>query len=503
MISRVSKDIGKQLNIIEQIQGLLSCEPLQYICEDVDKQRYLLVVAITPLQTEVLQKEVIQNEKWNEKTPEYVLKIVHVGFCDERMYILYNFPRNLKRVRKERKLTVLERNTKTKLKEVLMDNFLPCICNELDRSDILCADILLQEVKSNLRITSIYDNAIFWDTQSANFKCFSIDLSYEVIDEKEKIAFQTEVNHRAKEIYKNLQTISIKPATTTFLRFIPNIFFNTPSMFEDKAIVFEINEWKYSLNIQVVIEKKIARLHGFIMPISYKALMQLIQYLFQEYAVVMIEYESILYNVGANMASEQALLILPDDITKLRANLSSKGRYNLKREKRLIEENIGKYEIVIYDKDNIPENVINKYFAYKKNTHNREYGVTAKEYIEQYHITDAYVMYVNDVILAMCFSCEWNENVYFENFSYCSQFKDYSLGSIMYDIYLEELVKKHKKVVFLGDGKYSYKKRYGSIYVLTHSGKIYKNRLSNIFNNLYRTSAELIKKSEVYKYLQK
>ena len=86
---------------------------------------------------------------------------------------------------------------------------------------------------------------------------------------------------------------------------------------------------------------------------------------------------------------------LPATSDELESRLSKKGRYNIRREKRLLEESFGPYEII-----NIPatSDSSDKYWAfyYKKITYGCDYEMNADEYCANYHVTDLYAIQLKD-----------------------------------------------------------------------------------------------------------
>ena len=155
---------------------------------------------------------------------------------------------------------------------------------------------------------------------------------------------------------------------------------------------------------------------------------------------------------------------MPPSSAELEARLSSKKRYNIKREKRLANEFFEtEFTVVNFTSETVPDEVIEKYFDFKKKTYNIDYKMKPGEYLKSYHVTDIYVLYFGDTVGAIVCSCEQYENVYLENLTYDPEYAKYSLGAILYDEYLKKLIEKKKKSVYLGYGNYSYKALYGAV----------------------------------------
>lgn len=160
---------------------------------------------------------------------------------------------------------------------------------------------------------------------------------------------------------------------------------------------------------------------------------------------------------------------LPKDSNDLLISMSSKFRYNLQREIRIINERLGKYEVVEYELDDIPKMVVERFFSFKKATFDKDYNLTPSDYIKRFHITNAYALIIKDKVEAMLFSCEHTKTVYLENLSYNPEFSKYSLGKVLYYHYLELLIDKGTNILYLGNGMQQYKSWYGSIKDETYS----------------------------------
>ena len=287
--------------------------------------------------------------------------------------------------------------------------------------------------------------------------------------------------------------ISINTENNT-IDIIPNIIFNRFDLQGKEYLVLNIKDNECDICLHVSIQGNTAYLGCYLMQISAECFQAVIQYVFQMYEnVKCIKYENALHGVGIYNESPQRLIELPESIDELHNRLNSKGRYNLRREKRLIEENAGKYEVVFYESEEMLKEVVTKFFEFKKITHDREYGMTPEEYIERYKVSSAYVMQAEEATLAVALSCEQCSDVYFDNFSYDVKYSQFSLGSVMYDIYLEKLIEKGVKTVCLGSDKYDYKKRYGSIRVEAYSGEVLRSETKMKLKIAYKSLKETVK----------
>lgn len=179
---------------------------------------------------------------------------------------------------------------------------------------------------------------------------------------------------------------------------------------------------------------------------------------------------------------------LPDSSEVLMSYMGKKGRYNYKRSRKLLEQQ-GKVEIHHRSQEEIPDEWVYRFYELKQQTHKRLFGKTANEYLERYHVSDAYVMTLDGKIISVLFSCEQCECVYLENLSYDTEYSKYSVGFSLYVEFLERIIEKQKKQVFLGGGNLDYKKRLGSIEESVYDGYIYKSNLSRIiYGSLHKLS---------------
>lgn len=190
-----------------------------------------------------------------------------------------------------------------------------------------------------------------------------------------------------------------------------------------------------------------------------------------------ITYRNCLSPLGAYNQGNHFSIELPKSEKIFRGRMTSKSRYNLRREKEKINKDFGAYKVVDYPAQDCPKDIFDKYFSYKKQTHNREYHMTSSEYIDYYHVSDVYVMYLCEErdVCAILLSCEQCPAVFVENLTYKKDLSAYSLGKIIYDEYLCKLIDKNKHQVYLGGGGYEYKRKYLSCENIVFSGVIYRN----------------------------
>lgn len=260
----------------------------------------------------------------------------------------------------------------------------------------------------------------------------------------------------------------------------PEVIFNRPDILKKDYVLLFISNEKGSRYLFVEINDNVADTGSFLMDITLEEAKAVNKFIFKKYKNIdEINWKNIPIKCGVWKNTFQKVIDLPTDCEELKKRLTSKNRYNLRREQRLIKEQLGDFRFEVYE-SNVPPDIVESYFAFKNVTHDCDYHMTPEEYLKTYCVSTAYVMRTANEILAILFSCEQCDCVYFENFTYNVKYSSYSLGSIIYDFFLEQLVRKHKKSVFLGGGAYEYKKKYGSKEVHAYVCRIYRSKIRNI-----------------------
>lgn len=176
---------------------------------------------------------------------------------------------------------------------------------------------------------------------------------------------------------------------------------------------------------------------------------------------------------------------LPDNMDDLMNRIARKKRATIRRNLRWLDERIGDLRIDSYERKDIPDDIVNTYFVWKKATRGTNYGLTAQEYLDKYYVTNAMMMRAGNVDVAVAFYCKVNEQVFFENFSYNPELSRYSPGLLMYVKFMEELIQKGCKYNYMGGGNYIYKQRFGSETEAAYIGTIYRKEIVNEINKLF------------------
>lgn len=239
-------------------------------------------------------------------------------------------------------------------------------------------------------------------------------------------------------------------------------------------------EGDYSLTLHMLSDEE-AELGLWLNPISKKSIKKILHRIFREHkSLKRLKYKNSYLPIGCAKETNHFRIVLPKTVEELDERLSSKGRYNIKREKRLLERDFSAYHVEEYTIDNLPEPVADVYYTMKKETHKINYDIPAAKFIRKQHVTSIYTLHVGNEskIIAMILSCEQCPVVYLENLTYDIEYAKYSPGQILYDIYLKRLIEKGKRQIFLLGGKYEYKKRYGSIEETVYNGLVERITIS-------------------------
>ena len=263
----------------------------------------------------------------------------------------------------------------------------------------------------------------------------------------------------------------------------PDFIYNRFDRWEVKTD--QVNLWcceeeGKKIYFEILISGRTAKLGIWLMPINEDLLKHILREIFRAYKEIsVISFENGYSPAfGKNIQKNHFRIELPGSVEELDKRLSKKGRYNIRREKRLLRDANDGYEI-----EDIPALasealvVWEKYFEYKKVTHNTDYHMTILEYCSKYHVTDVYVLYVGEKkhIASIILSCEQCEIAYIENLTYDIELSEFSPGQILYDEYLKKLINKGFREIYLLGGEYSYKKRYGSIEEIVYNSEIPRN----------------------------
>lgn len=278
---------------------------------------------------------------------------------------------------------------------------------------------------------------------------------------------------------------------------VPDFIYNRFDLYADKTYICVCEKKGEQYGIPVHRQGSNVELGLWLAHIPQEIIEEVCGFIFaNDSGIQTITYQNSLIEYKDAKMGNHFSIQFPDSIEDLKARLSSKGRYNIQREKRIINDTFNGYTIEEYTPDNIPESIFDEYFRMKEITHGINYNMTAKTYIDKYHVSNIYVLNTQQRILAILLSCEQCPVVYIENLTYDVEFSKYSPGQVLYDIYLETLIKKGKKVLFLAGGDLDYKRRYGSEENDVYSGIFYRNE--KVKNRLERERKSRIFIEKIY-----
>lgn len=255
----------------------------------------------------------------------------------------------------------------------------------------------------------------------------------------------------------------------------PNMIYNRCDLWSDNSYLIKVSDADNVHYLMAAIEGKQCYIGIWLMKIPQKVLQEVEKIIFKKYPIITtIKYEYALVRTGYALSKNHFKIDLPDNEEQLRSRLSKKGRYNIKREKDILIKTFGSFLVQEYTAGDCPKEIINCYFKFKKATHNINYHMSSSEYINKYHVSHIYVLYIDGIIGAILLSCEQCPIVYIENLTYDLKYSKFSCGQILYDIYLTKLIQKGFRELYLAGGNLAYKKRYGSTEEVIYNGIVFR-----------------------------
>ena len=256
----------------------------------------------------------------------------------------------------------------------------------------------------------------------------------------------------------------------------PDFIYNRIDLYSDSIIILHVQNDSKDYYLEANLFDDHAVLGIWMMTIMKNEFEEISKYIFNRYKKV--QYLSFYYAISDKVyiVQKHYHINLPNNYNELKGRLSSKSRNTMNRKFKNAELTIGKVKLMEYENDGITEDVLNDYFKMKENTHHIHYGMSSKEYIEKYHVSNVYVLYFGNMVVAMVLTCEQCPIVYLENLTYDMAYSRYSPGIMAYEMVLKRLIEKGKKSIFLGGGDYDYKKKYNSTETIVTDGRIFRSR---------------------------
>ena len=199
----------------------------------------------------------------------------------------------------------------------------------------------------------------------------------------------------------------------------------------------------------------------------------LIKFIFEKLGKVEhINIKHSLNNYEGLKESNSWVIDLPDTEENFLQTLGKKTRQHVKQYLKYIERDFD-VEFKVFDKD-IPTEIVEKYYEFKKDTIGHIYKTCEQKYLQEYQVTRAIVLYLNDKISAVSFVCTVDDcdSVYYENFSYDKKLSKYSLGTVIIYKTICNLIESGYKHFYIGGGDYLYKQNFGTKEYTIYSGTI-------------------------------
>jgi hypothetical protein len=260
-----------------------------------------------------------------------------------------------------------------------------------------------------------------------------------------------------------------------FTKIVPDFIYNRIDFFSKDFVILRIQNEKHDCQLEVQLFDNHAELGAWMMTVFKQDFDEIASFLFHNYCN--IEYISF-YNVISDkvfIAANHYHLILPNSYEELKTRISAKSRNTMSRKRKKAEADFGKIEMVEYENDCISDDIISIYFDMKEKTHHIKYGLSNKDYLIKFHVSNVYVLYFGNKVAAIIITCEQCPIAYLENLTYDMDLSKYSPGMMAYEMVLERLILKGKTAFYLSGGDYDYKKKYGSVETAVTEGKIYRS----------------------------
>lgn len=255
----------------------------------------------------------------------------------------------------------------------------------------------------------------------------------------------------------------------------PNFIYNRYDLFQPPVPFHAvcIRSGSGTKCVEYRITDRTAEIALWLTPITELELDMLLLYISRNHPQVKtVTYQNGVLSQGSAKAHNHFRIPFPDTVEEMEHSISSKSRAQMRNRILRAQDAFGPLTLKEYDRDSIPDEVVDTYFRFKSTTYHRSYRMTPQEYLDRYHVTHSYVAYFGDTIGAILFACEQCPVVYLENFAYNPEMSKYSLGRFIYMHHLKRMVEKGHTQIFLAGGNYEYKTHFGSIEETLYDCKI-------------------------------
>lgn len=277
-----------------------------------------------------------------------------------------------------------------------------------------------------------------------------------------------------------------------YKKVMPNFIYNRLDIiYGKKAELLEIFYQQQIFYIPIYIQRSKAIIGVYLTNLPQLVFNELIEWIFRNYKNVnKISVEASINNYGNSKLTQctNYAINLPNNIDEYINNLPRKVRYNLRRRKERLVEEIGEYEIIKYDKNAIPENLVKLYFKLKKATHGKNYMLSPKKYLKKFFVTSLYALKINGKTEGILLISQLEKNIYVENITYNREFSKYGIGIILAVDLVEDAIIQKCKNIFWGSYGDEYKSHICNYSQITYSGNIFrKSKIKEFINEIYLT----------------
>lgn len=277
--------------------------------------------------------------------------------------------------------------------------------------------------------------------------------------------------------------IRVKPVcgAEAYAKVQPDFIYNRMDLqrSKDPFHAVEISSKNTKKVVQYRIRGNTAELGLWLVPITKEELEALLLYIHTTHPdVAFASYVNGVLPYGTAREHNHFRIVFPETVEEMQNRVSAKSRAKMQKKLRRCEEAYGPLQLLEYDRESLPPEIVDAFFAFKAIIRKRTYNMTPEEYLNRYHVSHCYVAKFGDTIGAIRFSCEQCSVVYGENFSYNPDLSDYSLGRFIFMHHLIRMVEKKHTQLFFAGGDYEYKKHYGSIEETLYDCKADLNKLA-------------------------
>ena len=258
----------------------------------------------------------------------------------------------------------------------------------------------------------------------------------------------------------------------------PNFIYNRfDERFHNQYELIKISMSAKSYYVPLRVDVHTAKLGLYMTKLPQEAFDKLIEFVFLMYDKV--DFIEIKHSLNAHnnlVSGNQWTIELPSSEEKYMSSLGKKTRLHIKQYFKYIERDF-EVKFKTYDKD-IPTDVVNAYYKFKKETLNHTYTMPEQEYLKEFYVTKAHTLYLNNKIAAISFICELEDSkdVYYENFSYDKILSKYSLGTIITYYTIKKLIEDGRSNFYMAGGNYLYKQNLSTRLDTSYNGIIKRTK---------------------------